>query len=346
MAEDREYRMTTPVVSNPTGQGASIRTQVLEALLSAKDQYVSGERLSQAAGVTRTAVWKHIKALQEIGFCFDSAPKLGYRLTHVPDLLLGPLLTRELPQGAVLGRAVHWLPETHSTNAVAMDLANQGAADGTLVTAWEQQGGRGRRGRNWFSPRGGLWMSFVLQRPLALSRAAELTLLCSVAVRRAVLASCGLSPAIKWPNDLLLDGRKVCGVLAEIRSDGESVQHAVLGIGLNSNIPAESFPPELAEVATSLSAVLQQPIANLPLAAAIVSELEPLYDDLAAGGRGFQAVAQEWRAACSTLGKRVSVQLTKELVTGEAIGIDDHGALRLRLDTGTVIDIHSGDVLF
>lgn len=326
--------------------GDGIRNQILSMLLEQHNQYVSGEELSAAAGVSRTAVWKHVRVLEQWGFEFDSSPKKGYRITSVPDLLLGPLLRPHLSPTCVLGRHVVFLPDTASTNAVAMRLAASEAADGTLVTAWEQTSGRGRRGHTWFSPKGGLWMSIVLQRSLPLARAAELTLLASVAVRRAIAQTWAIEVDIKWPNDLLVDGRKICGILAEIRADGESVEHAVLGIGLNSDIRGDTFPPELTNVATSLQAVTGKSVPNIALAVAILNELEPMYLDLCRGGSGFQAVSEEWRLSSATLGRRITVKVVDKMYTGEAVGMDDSGALHLQLDSGETLVIHSGDILF
>ncbi|MDQ0188570.1 biotin--[acetyl-CoA-carboxylase] ligase [Alicyclobacillus cycloheptanicus] len=330
----------------PGTESEQLRDRILTALLSERDGYVSGEHLSEVTGVSRTAVWKHIKHLERLGFRFEAAHRLGYRLVETPDLLMAPLLAQYLPKEASFGKHVRWLPSCDSTNKTAMGLAGAGAPHGTLVTAWEQTGGRGRRGRAWFSPQGGLWMSLILQHPIALSRAAELTLLCSVAVRRAIRATCGASPDIKWPNDLLMGGRKICGILAEIRADGETVQHAVLGIGINSNIPATAFPPDLLAIATSLAIETDSTIHNLTLAAAILKELEPMYRDLEAGGAGFQAVAGEWRAASATLGRHIRVQTASKVLEGDAVDVDDSGVLYLRVDSGQVIPVHSGDVLF
>ncbi|WDL97225.1 biotin--[acetyl-CoA-carboxylase] ligase [Alicyclobacillus sp. ALC3] len=339
--------MNKPIPSSQEiADGESVRDRIMTRLLERRNEFVSGEDLSAAAGVSRTAVWKHIHVMEQWGFVFDSSPKKGYRMTTVPDLLVGPLLKPRLPQSCVLGRHVVFLPETASTNAVAMELAASGAADGTLVTAWEQTGGRGRRGHAWSSPRGGLWMSLVLQHALPLARAAELTLLASVAVRRAVKDAWGLTADIKWPNDLLIAGRKVCGILAEIRADGESVQHAVLGIGINSAIEADAFPDELAAIATSLQAVAGRSVPNLTLASAILRELEPMYLDLCRGGSGFLAVAEEWRSASITLGRHIAVRTANRTHTGTAVRMDDSGALHLLVDGGETIVIHSGDVLF
>jgi BirA family biotin operon repressor/biotin-[acetyl-CoA-carboxylase] ligase len=323
-----------------------VRDRILAAFLEAGDRYVSGSELSQRLGLTRTAIWKHIQALSDLGFVFAAAPRRGYRLQSAPDLLLAPLLYRQLPQGAQFGRHVVWLPEVDSTNAIAAQLAAKGAPHGTVVTALVQNGGRGRRGRAWFSPQGGLWMSLILRRPLPLAKAHELTLLTSVAVHRAVRRQTDLPLAIKWPNDLLCRGRKVCGILAEIRAEGETVEHAVLGIGLNTNIPDTDFPSDIREIATSLLVESGRPVSHLQLVGELFRELEPMYDALARGEDSFAAVADEWRAHSATLGQRVRVQTGHRVLTGLAERLDDDGVLHLRCDDGTSVAIHSGDVLW
>ncbi|MCL6637308.1 MAG: biotin--[acetyl-CoA-carboxylase] ligase [Alicyclobacillus sp.] len=322
-----------------------VRQQVLSALLAADGAYVSGAELSRRSGVSRTAVWKHMQALQRLGFVIDSAPHKGYRLQQCPDVPLAPLLAPLLPDVCTLGRHVVWLDTVPSTNAYAADLARQGAPHGTLVVAREQTGGRGRHGRSWYSPPGGLWMSLVLRRPLWLQRAAELTLLACVAVRRAILHQTGLAAGIKWPNDLLFDGRKVCGILAEVRAEGEQVEYAVLGIGVNNRMAADQLPDDLRQRATTLTAHGAN-LDNTSLCAAILTELDPLYLDLTQHGRGFAAVAAEWRAASVTLGAWVRVQTPHALVEGQALRVDDSGTLYVQTAAGQEVPVHSGDVLF
>src|SRR5579875_2749021 len=171
-----------------TTQGATdtdqIRNEIIRTFLQSEGKFVSGESLSKQLGVTRTAVWKHINALEAMGFCFTSTNRLGYKLSHVPDILIEPLLKAYLNQTTQLGKTVYWLPEVDSTNLFAQSLIGRGAKHGTLVSAAAQTGGKGRRGRIWFSPETGLWMSIISQKVFPLRRAAEITLLTSIVVRR------------------------------------------------------------------------------------------------------------------------------------------------------------------
>jgi BirA family transcriptional regulator, biotin operon repressor / biotin---[acetyl-CoA-carboxylase] ligase len=322
------------------------RTAMVKAFLAAGGEFVSGELLSHKLGVTRTAIWKHINALESLGFSFESIHRRGYRLTGIPDIVLEPLLEAHLAPDTKLGRSVHYLKAVDSTNVAAQKLVQQGASHGTIVCAGEQVGGKGRRGRVWFSPTGGLWMSVILRQPFPLQRAAELTLLASVGIRRAIRQISDIDVKIKWPNDLLLNGKKICGILAEIRADGENVHYAVIGFGINTNIEKDLFPPELVNIATSLCGETGNLLSNIALAGKILNELDPLFSDLATGRAGFRDVLEEWKDGSATLGRRIQIQTTRELLTGVAVDVDGSGILYLKLDNDEIIPVHSGDILF
>lgn len=324
-----------------------LRTRMATLLVCSDSPYVSGETLSTQTGLSRPAVWKHIQALIGYGFEVEALHGVGYRVTHAPNQVLEPLLAPCLPPDAELGRTVYWFETVDSTNRIAMELAAAGSPPhGAMVVGGRQTGGRGRRGRAWFAPAGGLWMSFILTRPLPLSRAAELTLLASVALRRAIRRVSSVEVKVKWPNDLLYEGRKLSGILAEIRADGEQVQRTVLGIGINTNIPAEDFPLELQNIATSILAASQTSVSHTVLCAAFISEFQPLYDDLVAGGPGFRAVAEEWQRESATLGNHVRIQTAAGLIEGTAVRLDESGILYVQTTDDQLRPVYSGDVLF
>lgn len=323
-----------------------VRNAIVDMLLAAEDGYVSGQAMSESLGITRTAVWKHLQHLMELGFAIEAVHGQGYRLRGHPDILMAPLLRRRLPSACRLGQDAVWVPRVDSTNALAWQCAREGAPHGLVVSAGEQTGGRGRHGRSWFSPQGGLWMSVLLRRPIPLSRAAEVTLLASVAVRRAIGETTGLWPGIKWPNDIVHHGRKLCGILAEIRADGEVVEQVVLGIGINANIPADAFPPELRRTATSVLAETGTSVDRVALAAALLAAFDPWLEALADDRPAFAELAEEWRAANVTLGRWVRVATPTRLLVGVAERVDDRGVLYIRTESGEVCAVHSGDVLF
>ena len=323
----------------------ALRDQILYQFLQAGGEPISGTKLSEQTGVTRTAIWKHIHQLEELGFTFDSAPKVGHRLTYAPDVLMEPLLP-DVFQHTGLGHPVVFSPEVDSTNRLASELASQGAPHGTLVTAQEQTSGRGRRGRVWFSHPGGAWFSLILRRPFALSRAFELTLLASVALQRVISQLTKLDVQIKWPNDLFVNDRKVGGILAEIRSDGEQVHQAVVGIGINCNIPIEAFPEEVSQVATSLSAESGQMTDRTQLVGRFLALYGEMLEFLFRGEPAFERVHEEWCAHSHTLGRQVRVQTNRDIIEGRAVQLDKDGTLMIRNQNGEDMAVHSGEVLF
>lgn len=322
----------------------STREKMIELFMEAPEGLISGEQLSTALGVSRTAIWKHIKLLEEDGFEFAAAPRVGYRLTRVPDELMAALVAPNL-RDCALGSQILWAPERTSTNDTATELAKSGAAHGLVVTAARQTGGRGRQGRAWQSPAGGMWFSILVRRPCAISQAGDLTLLASVAVWRA-LAAMGVPAEIKWPNDLLLNGRKICGILAQMRTDGESVEYAVIGIGMNANFLRDQFPPDVRQYATTILSELAREVHRPALLARILTELDQLYRDLKTGVGGFAAVRDEWTAHAHTLGRKIRVRMGEQIVEGVAEDVDARGVLSLRGEDGVVHAIHSGEVLF
>jgi len=314
---------------------------VLAFLAEAGDEYVSGEAISDKLGFSRAAVWKHVNALRAQGYRIDAVPARGYRLVEIPDRLgaleLAPLLaTRDL------GHALHWFEEVDSTNDVAKRLADDGAAHGEVVICESQTAGRGRRGRVWSTPPGrNVTLSVVLRPDLPPHRAAELTMVASVALCRAARRAGVAAAAIKWPNDLLAHGKKLAGVLTELAVESDRVQWVVFGLGVNVNARAEEFPPELREVATSLAAERGEPVPRALFAAALLAELEEWLDRHAA--EGFEPVRQAWRELSDTLGREVRVLTGDRELRGLAADVDADGALLVRTPEG-LERILSGDV--
>jgi len=320
-----------------------VRDQLIEAFLLA-DGPVSGEDLSHRLGLSRTAVWKHIKALEQLGFAFEASPRVGYRAVRIPDELMAPLVRPHLPPDCLLGSPILWAESRASTNETALELAEKGLPHGAVVTAGEQTGGRGRRDRAWASPRGGMWFTVFVRNPCALRHAPDLTLLAALAVCRALRAE-GVPVEIKWPNDILLGGRKTGGILAQIRAEGEMVDHAVIGIGLNANFALEELPEEIRDRATTILHATGRPIDRPKTLAHILAELDRLYRDLR-DGRGFQAVHAEWTALCSTIGHEVEVAVGDERVRGMARSVEPDGSLVIETSPGVTRTVVSGEVLF
>jgi len=314
---------------------------VLAFLAEAGDEFVSGEAISGKLGLSRAAVWKHVEALREHGYRIDAVPARGYRLAAVPDRLT-PLELRPLLNTHDLGQDLECHEELGSTNDRAKELAAEGAEHGTVVLAETQTAGRGRRGRSWVSPpRKNLYFSVVLRPDLAPARAAELTLVTSVAICEA-LRQAGVEAGIKWPNDLFASGKKLGGILTELAADPDRVQWVVVGVGVNVNARREDFPPELADLATSIALERGEPAPRALFAAACLTALEEWLD--LHEERGFPAVLDAWRDRNVTLGKRVVVRADEGEHEGIAEDLDAGGALLVRLADGTVRRFMAGDV--
>jgi len=323
------------------GRGEEVLSRLRE-----RDDFVSGADMSRALGISRTAVWKHIVALREAGFVVEAIPSRGYRLRGSPDLLLPSELQRGLATGFV-GRDIHHFDTLDSTNRVALALAEDGAAEGTVVVAEAQTAGRGRLGRTWYSPpRVNIYTSVILRPSLPMAQAAQVVLVGAVAAARAIASLYDgppqTPPRIKWPNDILLGGRKISGTLVETASQGELVRHLVLGIGINVNLAEKDLPEDIRGIATSLAIACGHPVSRVELARRLYGEIEAVY--LRFLQEGFKRLATEYAALSEMWGRPVRVTLTRGSVEGIAEGLEPDGALRLRLPSGNAERILAGDV--
>lgn len=242
------------------------------------------------------------------------------------------------------GKPLHFFPTIDSTNTYAVKLAHQGASEGTTIIADEQTGGKGRLGRTWVSPPGvNLYLSLILRPPVSTGIAPQINLLAAVAVAEAIVQVCGLTPAIKWPNDVLIDEKKVCGILAEMQTEAGALQSLVLGIGVNVNAPLAAFPPELRDKASSLFLIGGQMINRAAFTAALLTHLEKLY--VLWIEKGFPALRPAWEHYASGLiSKQITVAAPEGTIVGTVLGLDSDGALLLRDSSGTPRRILAGDV--
>ncbi len=314
---------------------------ILGFLAEGGEDFTSGEALSSKLGLSRTAVWKHVEALRGKGYRIEAVPARGYRLVEVPDRLtgleLGPLLATH-----DLGHTIHYHDTLPSTNERAFRLAHDGAEHGEVVVADQQTAGKGRRGRTWTSPPGlNLYFSAILRPDLAPQRAPELTLVAAVALTE-VMREAGAEAAIKWPNDVQIDGRKVAGILTELSADPDRVHFIVLGIGVNLNAQPEHFPEELRPLATSLAQHRGQRVPRALFTANLLNRLEEWLDLHLE--TGFGAVRQRWKELSSTLGQDVLVRTDRREFRGHAEDIDESGALLVRVEDGSLERVLAGDV--
>jgi len=304
---------------------------------------VSGAELSQELGISRAAIWARIEELRKLGYEIEASPVLGYRLISSPDVLHADDLLARLGKTKAIGRDIRVFEQTTSTNDVVEKLARDGVKEGVVVFAESQTKGRGRLGRVWTSPaRKGLWFSILLRPNLRPQETTQLTVAAAIALWRAIHEETGLSPEIKWPNDILIGGRKVVGILTELSAEVDRVKHVTLGVGVDVNLTANEFPVELRKIATSLRIESGEPVSRPDLATAILRELDRDYARICAGK--FAEVADEWEEHCTTIGQRVVISMGDRRVRGRAESLDDDGALLLRTEHGRLERIIGGDV--
>jgi BirA family biotin operon repressor/biotin-[acetyl-CoA-carboxylase] ligase len=301
---------------------------------------ISGEHLAAQLGLSRAAVWKRIQRLKAQGYTIEGSPRRGYRLLAIPD----KLLPEEVLQGLntrVLTGPVHYFETLDSTNNYAKDLAAHGTPEGTVVIAETQTGGRGRLGRDWDSPPGvGLYVSVVLRPLLPPLELPRITLTTAVAVVRTVRRVTGLTPGIKWPNDLLVKGKKLGGILTEMETESDCIRHVVVGLGLNVN--NRKFPPELAATATSLAQVAEGPFSRVDLLKAWLEEFEDLYERFL--NQEFPEILAEWKGYTVTLGRGVTVKQGPREISGQAEDVAPDGALLIRVASGELVKVTSGEI--
>ncbi len=315
-----------------------MQSQILK-FLKESEGYVSGEEISRRCGMSRAAIWKYMQELRHDGFDVVAVPHLGYKLVAAPDKLLPSEIQHGL-KAKYLGKKIIYEDTVSSTMDLAFRLGMEGAVEGTLVCAEGQTKGKGRLGRQWNSPKGkGIYMSVILRPSLPPTEVAQLTLLAAVAVCEAIQRVSGVAASIKWPNDILVENRKLAGILTELSAETDRVRFVVIGIGINVNTSPSVLPPH----ATSLKEESQKKVSRVELLQEILLELENWYERLKK--QGFAPVVERWKELSSTLGKRVRLVDPSGTIEGEAVDLDKTGRLMIRNDAGLIVSKISGDVV-
>ena len=317
-----------------------MRQDILDFLIQHKDEFVSGQQISEQLGISRTAVWKHIRVLKQRGYVIESYTKKGYCLREAPELLSEQAIEEGLST-KVVGRHIVYRERVDSTNNVAKKQADEGAPEGTIVVAEEQTGGRGRINRLFLSPFAkGVWFSLILRPNIPPMEVSKMTLLAAVAVARAIrhhgLTDCG----IKWPNDILVKGRKMVGILTELNGSAEKVNYIIMGIGVNTGITAEDLPKDLQSIVTSFAREGVR-VSRLALLETLLKEIEGLYQTVCRDG--FAPVLAEWRALSCMLGQDVTVTSIDKTFSGKAVDIDENGNLLVATPEGVEV-VMAGDI--
>jgi BirA family biotin operon repressor/biotin-[acetyl-CoA-carboxylase] ligase len=302
---------------------------------------ISGPRIAREIGVTRHAVWRWVEKLRSLGVRVKGHTGSGYRIEQAPDVLVPGLLNPRL-RGTIFHNNIYHFFKAGSTNDIALDLGHRGAPHGTVVIAEEQTAARGRVGRKWHSEKAsGIYVSVLLRPPISPASAAMLTLVAGLAAQEAVARQTGLAPDIRWPNDLLVGGRKFAGILTEMHAEPDRIRFVVVGIGINVN--HERFPEELATIATSLRMAAGREQSRIELLLQLLLELERHYNRFIAEGAG-PIVERFSQVSSFARGKHVRVETATETFAGITDGLEPNGLLRVRRDGGRVEPVVSGSI--
>ena len=317
-----------------------MKDKIIRYLKEAGD-YVSGQELCEKLGVSRTAVWKVIRQLEEDGYEIEAVRNRGYRLKESNTVYTESEI-KSLLKTRWAGRTLVFLDEIDSTNNEAKRQAELGAPHGTLVIAELQNSGKGRRGRSWESPKGsGIWMSLLLRPEFEPRHASMLTLVAAMAVDEAIRTVTGIDTGIKWPNDIVTDGRKLCGILTEMSTDVDSIQHVVVGIGINAN--TAEFPEEISATATSLKIACGSEVNRAALVAEVMLAWEHYYE-IFLRTLDLSGMKDEYNKRLVNTGREVRVLAVKGEYTGISKGINDTGELLVELPDGEIREVMSGEV--
>lgn len=321
-----------------------LEEKILNILRNNRDTYVSGEDLCRHADISRAAIWKHIEKLRSEGYDIEALPHLGYKLISIPDTLIPSEIKYKL-KTRLIGKEIISYQKVDSTNDVAYELAEKRVREGAVIIAEEQTKGKGRHGRHWSSPsRGGIYMSCILRPGIAPNEIARITLLAAVAVARAIREATGLEAVIKWPNDVMVGHGKVCGILTEMKAEQDSVAFVVLGMGINVNVTSRHLPKGAASIKDELHRRgVRSAVSRVELARKVIEMLDEYYAVLKK--EGFEPIMNAWKDLSMMIGARIKVVLPNKVFEAQAHDINPDGALIVRLESGILEKVPSGDVI-
>ncbi|WP_048130795.1 biotin--[acetyl-CoA-carboxylase] ligase [Methanolacinia petrolearia] len=316
--------------------------KILE-ILERQSGPISGEKISEMTGITRSAVWKNINELKELGYSIESTKSKGYELKESTPKLL-PHEIKKYLKTDFIGKDIRYFKNTPSTTWVAKDLCSKKDAEnfnGTILIAEEQTGGVGRLGRAWFSPSGGIWTTIILKPTIPIDKLFFVTMSASIAVARTIRRMYDIGALIKWPNDIYIGDKKVSGILLELAAEADQIHYCLLGIGIDANIKPEDLQCSLQTPITSLNIEIGHDIDRAKFLATMLGEFERRYKLVEEGE--YKAISREWKSLSLTLEKRVRITTPRRTFEGEAIDLDEYGALIIKKDNGKVERILSGD---
>jgi len=319
--------------------------KVLTFLQTHNTEYLSGQDLSDVLRISRVAVWKHIKKIQELGYNVESKQKLGYKLISNSESLLPWEITSNL-KTKIIGKQAYYFDSIDSTQNQALKMAQDVANDGTIIVAAKQTGGKGRDGRKWMSPKGGIWISIILHPKFDISITTLFPIASSLALSLAIEKVFSIKPELKWPNDLTIKGKKVAGMLVDVSLESNKIENLVLGVGINFNVNAKQIEKSLKETpnfygVSSLSDQKQN-IKPIQLVQTFLLELEKIYTAL--NEKQIKKIISEWTSRSSTIGKNVELNTTDSKIKGKAIKIDEDGALIVS-ENNKIHKVIAGDII-
>ena len=319
--------------------------KVLSFLQSHNTEYLSGQDLSDVLKISRVAVWKHIKKIQKLGYTVESKQKLGYKLTSNSDALFPWEITSEL-KTKVIGQQAYYFDSIDSTQNQALKMADDPANNGTVIIAAKQTGGKGRSGRKWVSPKGGIWLSIILQPKFDISITTLFPIASALALSNALEKTLKISPELKWPNDLTIKGKKIAGMLVDVSLESNKIENLVLGVGINFDVDVKQIEKTLKGSPNfyGVASLCEQKnkVKPIQLVQTFFVELEKIYHLL--NTKQTKKIISEWTKRSSTIGKNVELDTRDGKIKGKAIKIDDDGSL-LVLDNNKINRIIAGDII-
>jgi BirA family biotin operon repressor/biotin-[acetyl-CoA-carboxylase] ligase len=300
---------------------------------------ISGAKIAREIGVSRNTVWRWIEKMRALGVRVKGHPRTGYQIEKVPDILAPKILRRRLHPGG-LGKRIHHFFKIDSTNSVAMALGERGEPHGTVVIAEEQTAGRGRAGHTWHSEKtNGIYMTVLLRPQISPQQAPLITLVAGLAVREAIIEQTGLTPDLRWPNDLLFGRKKFCGILTEMNAEQDQIHFVAVGIGINVN--HENIPSDLSKIATSLRIESGRVQSRVELVARLLRHLDSYYNRFLEEGP--EAIVARFSEVSSyAKGKRVRIESASETYTGTTAGLEPGGLLRVKREDGRTLPVIAG----
>lgn len=318
------------------------RKQLIDLLEKRNNQYTSGQFLSEKLNISRAAVWKHMKELKKDGYGIEAVSGKGYRIDSIPHKISANTLKWGLHTDWIGKQLIH-KEQVASTQRIAHQLAMEGAENGLVVIADEQTEGKGRMNRSWHSARNrGVWMSLILRPEILPSQAPQITLLPAAALAHLVEDTIGVTPKIKWPNDLLINGKKTAGILTEMQAEQDRIQYIVLGIGINVNQETDELPEDIRSIATSLKMETGHEWDLHPLIQQFLTVFEQDYDRFLT--EGFSGVKLKWERYGYRIGETVSIRTGKESFEAQLAGIEPDGALRIKKNDGREAVLYSAEI--